>query len=553
MERLEIHGELNLNHLANAQKQMTAHLPVGGEEALIQKGEAGGGESAVPLRATPENMADALKLLGFRPTPENLGFAVKLVENGLAVTAENMRMLNRGVRLTDDVNLAVFMMRNMIPVNVKNAEILKALSANELQVMNLLGEIAEGLEALPEGAVKMRLMAALTGENIEAVPLNSGQSGPGQPSVNQTGALQTEISQTMVSLLETGQGPEGSKPAPSEIVQETLSQTNTGRQEGPVQPQANTGGADLRPESQPQNPQIQGQTSSGQQSQGAQTSGSQPNNIQAQQTPASQNLVNVETPSPPGAEGARGENLQEYINSSGETVRGGGQEPGRGASLPQASLLQDPLRQEGRAEKQGLLVKILNRFGIDPRKNSQEEMNTRLNELREAVFEGKQILSDISDEGGHNRLFEVMDRLERCLDFFNELKRVVYVQIPFMAGDEGRNMGLYVFRDKGKKNSAGGKQSALLSLDFPVLGHFEAYIQKNGPSVTIRFKTEDEIRPAVAGSVHELAEMLESVGYRLDSYAFDERNEPFALSDEEPLAEQGRKGFEDNMNLDIKA
>jgi hypothetical protein len=200
---------------------------------------------------------------------------------------------------------------------------------------------------------------------------------------------------------------------------------------------------------------------------------------------------------------------------------------------------------------QSLYEKIIERFSFDPGRDSVEKISEKLNNLRQAVVEARQ---SVSGDEGQGRLHVVLDRAERSLDFFSDIKRLIYIQIPIWNNDEQRDMGLYVFQDKEKKNVKNKKlQSALLSLDFAFLGHFEAYIQKHGQGINIWFKTEDEVRDTVRKSVSELGRQLAERGYRLDSYTFAENRTPFCVTDTEPKKDAMDPKSSELKNLDLKA
>jgi len=197
------------------------------------------------------------------------------------------------------------------------------------------------------------------------------------------------------------------------------------------------------------------------------------------------------------------------------------------------------------------MQKTLEKFAIDPEKDDKNELNNRINTLRQTISEARQT---ISNNDTNPRLGEQLDRLERSLDFMNDIKRMLYLQIPLWNGEDSRNMGLYVFRDREKKTGGKkGTQSALLSLDFAALGHLEAYVQRIGAGVNIRFKTEDDIKPILLSNISELSAKLKNKGFRLDAYSFALVSEPFVLTDNEPTGDSSEKKSGQLLNLDIKA
>jgi hypothetical protein len=84
------------------------------------------------------------------------------------------------------------------------------------------------------------------------------------------------------------------------------------------------------------------------------------------------------------------------------------------------------------------------------------------------------------------------------------------------------------------------------------LGHFEAYIQKNGESVNCRFKAGEHTKKTVETSILNLSNRLKSKGFKLDAWSFLEESEPFTPLDPEPET-GGKQAGGELVNLDLKA
>ncbi|MCL2702687.1 MAG: hypothetical protein FWE91_03650 [Defluviitaleaceae bacterium] len=492
-----------------------------------------------PVQAlTPEqNLLDALKLLGFKPAPENLRLAEKLLQNGMPVTDANLRGLNRAVKLAGDMDQAAFILRNTLPLNAKTAELVKGFASNEFKVLALIEDIVKIVQDLPEGDIKDRLIAVLAGEK----PGNAQQTAPqpvAQEQMQPPVQNQTPIQgQTAVQDISTPVKDVQAEAA-TESMPKSAMEANAVKQAGAekAQSQAENNKPEMPVNNLNAKPEAEHRENAAPRQSGSMPPNTENGGVQSKPT-AFSIADSVEI-------------VRQAINRSAEsTVERAFLDSNAGKLISEAKPGQPQTAPQ--VEKPSLFTQVMERFAMDPEKDDRSDLNTRLSNLREAVAEAKLTLADGE---GHERLGDTLNRLENCLDFFCDLKRMVYMQIPLWNGDEANDMGLYVFRDKGRKSGGGqGKQSALLSLDFAYIGHFEAYIQKIGQGVSIRFVTEDGIKSLVLSSVGELAERLASKGYRLDSYIFAESGEPFALTDSEPADDNGGIKPTKLVNLDLKA
>jgi hypothetical protein len=201
--------------------------------------------------------------------------------------------------------------------------------------------------------------------------------------------------------------------------------------------------------------------------------------------------------------------------------------------------------------KTGLPAKFLSRYALDPEKDGREEIDNKLNLLREALSKAG---TELAKDGSQPRLRESVERLERTLDFFNDAKAMLFMQVPISVPGGEADAGLYVFGRKGHKGTQRKASSALLALDLEALGHFEAYIQRSGENVNCRFKAGEFTRKAVETSIVNLSDRLRNKGFRLEAWSFLDETEPFTPLDTEPAADNAKKPLADELiNLDIKA
>lgn len=479
----------------------------------------------------PENLLiDAIKLLGFTATKENVAIATALIQNGIPVTEDNMRQLNRGIKLTGDSRQAVFLLQNGLTVNTKNADTLDGMVSGRFTLLRELALVAEMVDALPDGPVKETLTDLLTGGEVT----RDGNPNAAAVMENATVPPAEEVQTTEIPVI---------KNQPAANFYETSQPTQT----------VNAETANIIPETDAVPPPVvsepQTATDIVETSKVAVTDDSAPignkTTAPAAVDIALPNYDNDKSPIPATtqrpavpttdilpADPALPERLGQprnheksspsvrYVTSNQETVD---------TQPPAAPKEAVPVRT---AQKPGLYAKMLARYAINPETSGKDDIDKHLNLLKEALSGAKRILA----QNPNDPLYQKLERTARSLDFLNDTQKLVYLQIPVISHNREQNAGLYVFRDKGrKKEKSGHSQSALLALDMAYLGHFEAYIQRDNQSVACRFKVPEHTRELLAATIGQLQAKLKAKGFSLEACSFVKEGDPFTLLEPEPV------------------
>ncbi|MDR1705260.1 MAG: hypothetical protein LBS19_11335 [Clostridiales bacterium] len=536
-----------------------AQLPDAEAAAEALKGELTRLGAEMPIaqaQATPvENLILALKFLGFKPSEENVQIATLLVKNGIPFTADNLRNLNRAMKLTGESKQALFLLQNNLTVNSKNAELIKAFVRSEVSVMANLKDIANTVRDLPEGPLKQVLTDILSGEESAAQTAPSEQPAALKETAAQKNAAVSANTDTTTNTnanADIANAPDTAVPAEP---QETSS---VNRQAAPPSAQK----AEIPGNA--QTAQIPGQTAA-----------APPNDsVIPQPAPVAENnnCTNiVETPMPAADDITEPqltkpqtpvkdipiempEEIPDEISDEILNIKDA-MKPERPEQQAYANEKEAPVNKEAENSiekaKTGLPAKFLSRYALDPEKDGKEEIDNTLNLLREALAKAG---AELTKDGSQPKLRESVERLERTLDFFNDAKALLFMQIPINAPNGETDAGLYVFNHKGHKRTQRNASSALLALDLDALGHFEAYIQRSGEHVNCRFKAGEFCRKAVETSIVNLSDRLRNKGFRLEAWSFLDETEPFTPLDTEPSEDNVKKPLTGELiNLDIKA
>jgi hypothetical protein len=163
-----------------------------------------------------------------------------------------------------------------------------------------------------------------------------------------------------------------------------------------------------------------------------------------------------------------------------------------------------------------------------------DDLDRFFNSLREAASQTQRILADAAPKTPENaRAAQQAQALTEHIDFVAQMKTMHYVQVPLFADGHDNTASLYIFKDgKRDRQNKGGARSALIALDTAYLGHFEAYVQKDGHSVNCQFRLRDEaVERLVRENIHKLDALLAEYRLSLAAYSFLPSGKPFTLLD----------------------
>lgn len=184
--------------------------------------------------------------------------------------------------------------------------------------------------------------------------------------------------------------------------------------------------------------------------------------------------------------------------------------------MPKAELL-------GKAIKESLFIDIKN-------KNTPEELNKYYQQLHDKVVKAlshTQVGSSENTVEASKALTEIKENIE----FMNNINKFQeFIQIPFKIGNTENQGELYVFNDKKGKKLSKDRASVLIALDLSMLGHFEAFVQKDFRNISCQFRTMDKkIQSLVQMNINKLHTALKSKGYNLTQIMYKTIDEPFNI------------------------
>lgn len=188
--------------------------------------------------------------------------------------------------------------------------------------------------------------------------------------------------------------------------------------------------------------------------------------------------------------------------------------------------------------------KIKQKFSFDFEKGDVKELNEFFNEINEI---GNNIKKHISEtpQFSSSKVLDCVKDMEKNLNFMNDVKDGVFMQIPVCINQFSTTAELFVFADKksSKNKSKGSSGSALLSLNLANLGKLEAYINKVSNDIFCQFRLEDEqIKDFVRENIAMLDSYLKEKNLNLKDVVIKDLEESFNIL----------TNYENKANDDIK-
>lgn len=126
---------------------------------------------------------------------------------------------------------------------------------------------------------------------------------------------------------------------------------------------------------------------------------------------------------------------------------------------------------------------------------------------------------------------KILSEVKNNIEFMNNINKFQeFIQIPFKFADTNNQANLYIFNDKKGTKLSKDKASVLLALDLSMLGHFEAFIQKDFKNISCQFRTMDKkVQALVQINMPKLQSALKQKGYNLSHIIYKTIKEPFNI------------------------
>ncbi len=158
----------------NGQLQTRGQLSIGEERQFLVKQDESGRTSFSIIPEDEEvlvnnNIAKALKDFGLNSDDKNLTLAKKLINSNLPVNKETIQTLNRGLALlsgdSEGLEKTLFMLKNEMPVNIKNTNLLNQFISKEMKALDNLNNIETAVKNLDDGQLKDNIIKILNNGN----------------------------------------------------------------------------------------------------------------------------------------------------------------------------------------------------------------------------------------------------------------------------------------------------------------------------------------------------------------------------------------------------
>jgi len=573
---------INLETAQTVQAQAAEAVKQGesAENAAALKAQAGQAEQAGQTSPqassnTEAALGDLLKTYNIKSTSENVRLMQMMLENRLPLDKDTFQRLNQALRLTGSEEKALFLVSQGIPLNASNVEILNSLLEGRLKLTGMLDDLARALSE-PEGktgdagpksevlALLDKLASVFRGSTVitgsaaepqqqaETQTRPAGQPQP-QPIENAQGQGQANAVKPESPAAQAAERP-AQAPVSLEAPAQSIKQDESVKQQSEAHPRSAESGGPAQatvtvepkaaqanaPQNAPTLPNVlseqpewtEQQTERGRQPQERPAAGSA-------QTPPAQ----ADGALPVEKEASRTEMHNTLLQMTGD--KPSTKKTGAG----------DATHDTNRSEKvSAASQKTLSALTETPSlRGGLKELDDFYNGLRERLAQARELIqaSGTSDPATQ-RVFREIVKIQEFLDFTNQIRNQIYVQIPVSKNELPSDSELYVFRDK-KKKTRGGQASALISLDTANLGRFEAYIQKNDSSVTCQFRIRDDrVKETVTDHIKLLEDLLEQYRYKLQGYSFAFLDDAFDLLDREPAGEPAAKAEAGKYFIDVR-
>ena len=448
-------------------------------------------------------LTDTLQLHGYKPTPENLQLLTQMLEAGIPVTKENIAQLHQAFKVTQNIDQALFIFQNNISATPKNASLLNALAGGQIKIAAQITSLIDAVAQLQDSSLQSNLVKILSHLSKPA----AGMDGAAPPQA-QAEPANASAPIKIYAMAKTFSLAEGS-PVP-QTPQTTLTPAASIPPMGiPRHLISNSNQLPPAPQTAPQQ-MIPAETSASRAyaafqavppsgpAQAAQNQTRTPQSApQAQALPQTPAAVQMPLPEAP--------NIQPLPTMpAGET----------------RDMQAVPMVSESSE-----ISSLRNSLSVPLQNSSVPDLENFINTLREALHEARAQaqLAAANNPGdqGTLRVLRDIQALTEYIDFASQIRNQIFIQVPMVINDQTLNTALYVKKETAftKKNKDGG--TALIALDTAFLGHFEAYVQKEGQAVRCQFRLESgDIENLVRANIHRLDSLLKDHRYILESFTF---------------------------------
>uniref|UniRef100_UPI002942AE74 flagellar hook-length control protein FliK n=1 Tax=uncultured Tyzzerella sp. TaxID=2321398 RepID=UPI002942AE74 len=168
---------------------------------------------------------------------------------------------------------------------------------------------------------------------------------------------------------------------------------------------------------------------------------------------------------------------------------------------------------------------------FDFENSSNEDLNDFFEDLHIISKNIKDNINNYNDSNKEN-IINNLDNLNKNIDFMNNLKSTVFLQIPLNINNFSTTAELIVFSNKKNKNTASKNNSgsALLSLNLLYLGKLEVFINKINNDISCQFRLEnDNTQFLVKDNIDLLSNYLINKNLNLKDVTFKSLDESFSL------------------------
>lgn len=183
--------------------------------------------------------------------------------------------------------------------------------------------------------------------------------------------------------------------------------------------------------------------------------------------------------------------------------------------------------------------------------------NSTHQDLKEYLKSVNLTVSKILEEGinvlgEESKVVKEFNKLNNTLDFINQAKDNVFIQVPLKINNQKLNGEIYILKNKKSKENKGGSTSVLIGLDTRNLNRVEIFLQKKDRDISLNFKLTDEnIEKLVREKIYLLKEKLINSNYVVNNLTFTELKEIFN-TDKNIQAEKFQNEENKLLKIDIR-